>query len=710
MSIQLAISLAPDGTPQLKSLSGQLQTFGNTAEKESKKANRGFRMAAGGAQMLKNALIGMGVVGGIAGITQGMKSLVGSGIKFNAELESVETQFKVILGSASKAKKVMGEIVEFSAKTPFQLQEVARAGKMLEAFGLSGIENLELVGDAAAAAGKPIEEIALVMGRIKSGAFGEAFMRLAETGLATKDMLKNLGLEFDKAGSFKGSAEKALNAVKHIFSTRFGGMMAEMSETWEGATSTMKDNWNIFRGALMQRTFEVLKPQIKATTEWLQHMVATGRVNAWGEAIGRGVVRILQVGKATKATFTLAKTVVENFVKTFAAFGLRIFDDWTAVGHAIWETIKAAFSPDILTAFWNASKEAAKGVADDWRLAADVIFSALRGDLVAAGAAVSLMAKRIGPKIVEQFEGISFSGVGEAWADTLNDAFFTSLGLGPALEQYRAALAEIATMKLDLGGAGGGDREDAPPSPMEAVVDRDRELAELQKELWKGAYGDIANTAESLLGDTFDGIMEKTTSTRDIIEGLGKSLKRAMAKMAAEAIASAAKTAIVEGIIRQKAAAAEQAAGAARVGAAEASEFSSAGAAAAGYHLAYSGIPFAGPGLALGAIAKMTASIAAAKAATAAFRTGGYIYGGGSGNEDNQQVNVSGGEYVLRKSAVDAVGVSVLDAINRGQGVGGGGGASLVVNISGGGITEDDIEEEVVPVLERLAQRRRFKL
>ena len=46
---------------------------------------------------------------------------------------------------------------------------------------------------------------------------------------------------------------------------------------------------------------------------------------------------------------------------------------------------------------------------------------------------------------------------------------------------------------------------------------------------------------------------------------------------------------------------------------------------------------------------------------------GGYITGPGTGTSDSIPAMLSNGEYVIRSAAVDAVGLSTLDAINAGR-------------------------------------------
>ena len=54
--------------------------------------------------------------------------------KAAANIESVTTQFKVLTGSATTAKKKIAELQEFSAKTPFQFNDISKAGAALLAY------------------------------------------------------------------------------------------------------------------------------------------------------------------------------------------------------------------------------------------------------------------------------------------------------------------------------------------------------------------------------------------------------------------------------------------------------------------------------------------------------------------------------------------------------------------------------------------------
>lgn len=71
-------------------------------------------------------------------------------------------QFKTLLGSMDEAKQHMEMLKELGDTPPFSLEEFAAASRSMLVFseGALGMEDsLTLVGDAAAATGKPIEEV-----------------------------------------------------------------------------------------------------------------------------------------------------------------------------------------------------------------------------------------------------------------------------------------------------------------------------------------------------------------------------------------------------------------------------------------------------------------------------------------------------------------------------------------------------------------------
>ena len=74
-------------------------------------------------------------------------------MRLAADFEQMQVAFETMLGSADKAKEMMDWIVEFSAKTPFEVKDLTEYAKRLLAFGESMEEvkeDLKALGDIAA--------------------------------------------------------------------------------------------------------------------------------------------------------------------------------------------------------------------------------------------------------------------------------------------------------------------------------------------------------------------------------------------------------------------------------------------------------------------------------------------------------------------------------------------------------------------------------
>ncbi|ADD28708.1 hypothetical protein [Meiothermus ruber] len=140
------------------------------------------------------------------------------------------------------AQETYAMLARFAAQTPFETQEVLAGGKQLLAAGVN-VKNLQGLlkdaGDLASAMGVRLEDAISPLTRLRSGNFGEAFERLRELGIS-RELLEAQGLKFDKGGSYVGSVNKAMLAVRQIIQKRFGGLMEEQSTSIFGLMSTLK--------------------------------------------------------------------------------------------------------------------------------------------------------------------------------------------------------------------------------------------------------------------------------------------------------------------------------------------------------------------------------------------------------------------------------------------------------------------------------------
>ncbi|WP_245393654.1 hypothetical protein [Allomeiothermus silvanus] len=149
---------------------------------------------------------------------------------------------QVGLDAGRMAQQTYAMLARFAAETPFETQEVIAGGKQLLAAGVA-VKNLQGLlkdaGDLAAGMGVRLEEAIAPITRLRAGNFGEAFERLRDFGIS-REALEARGLKFDKSGSYVGSVNKAMLAVRQAIKERFGGLMAEQSQSIFGLISTLK--------------------------------------------------------------------------------------------------------------------------------------------------------------------------------------------------------------------------------------------------------------------------------------------------------------------------------------------------------------------------------------------------------------------------------------------------------------------------------------
>jgi hypothetical protein len=274
----------------------------------------GVRSFAGGAVSALTSLPALLAGGsGLAGI--------GKSIKEAFKVESMTTQFKVLLGNLDAAKTRIKDLQQFSAATPFQLDGIAQASRSMHVFSggvLGGIDSLKVAGDAAAATGRQIEDVGFWYGRaysaIKNGQpFGEVAMRLQEMGIMTGE-----GRAKIKRLAKSGADTKTVFAALEAEFTRFSGGMEELSKTGDGLVSTLKDNIKLGMAEFGSALTNAAKGGLQTLIDKISELQADGTFAAWGARAAQIVGQI--VGAFTWLRNTIAaawnSAPVQAFVST----------------------------------------------------------------------------------------------------------------------------------------------------------------------------------------------------------------------------------------------------------------------------------------------------------------------------------------------------------------------------------------------------------
>ena len=319
-------------------------------KRATKKAGRSAREASISFKKLGKSMVGVGVKAAAA-LTLPIVMIGKSAIKAASQLESMRISFDVMLGSAEKGQTMMNDLSKFSASTPFQLLGIAQSTKQLLAAGVAQediIDRLTVIGDIAAGANVPINEMAAIFSksRQKGKLMSEEILQFAERGVPLLDMLaKNMGKTkneiFEMASKGKITFEIALKAMRDMTSESgvFNNMMAKQSSTMAGLFSTLKDNIflaNASVGQTIIKMFELKKVMLKAI-EAVQRF--NDKFSAFAEnnpKITKTIILLLAVAAAAAPILIVLGSVIAMIpllVAGFTAMGAAI--PFVAVGAMI---------------------------------------------------------------------------------------------------------------------------------------------------------------------------------------------------------------------------------------------------------------------------------------------------------------------------------------------------------------------------------------
>ena len=262
-------------------------------------------------------------------ITLPLAGLGAMAVKSAADLEQLETSFVSLTGGVSEAADMMQQLNEFTAKTPFQIENVANAARQLIASGtkVSDVnDQLQFLGDIAATSGVTIEEIAAIFAKVnaKGKVELENLNQLAERGIPIfKALADATGLPADKLGAGAVSVDQ-FNEVLKSFATEGGfaaGAMERLSQTAAGKFSTALDNLKIAGAEIGNLVLPAVTKLLDLIVEMAQKFAATSQstkalmleVGLLVGAIGPMIVivpKIIAGITGLRAAFTLLNTTM----------------------------------------------------------------------------------------------------------------------------------------------------------------------------------------------------------------------------------------------------------------------------------------------------------------------------------------------------------------------------------------------------------------
>jgi tape measure domain-containing protein len=252
------------------------------------------------------------VTGGIVGLGVAVHQLNRS-IDEAANMESLEVSMEVLTGSATTAKDTIADLVNFAAKTPFTLNDLAPATKQLLAFGVPAqdtIGYLRRLGDVASALDIPLGELVEVYGRnlVQGRLFARDIYQFQNRGIPIiAELAKHFGVTEDKILGMVSAGKVGAGDMQKAFVTMtdqggvFFGMMDRQSQIWRGKMSTLRDMWTALQRSFGRPLIAAMLPGLDAGIRKLTALVPQA------ENAGRSVAALLSAFRGGAADGRLAE-------------------------------------------------------------------------------------------------------------------------------------------------------------------------------------------------------------------------------------------------------------------------------------------------------------------------------------------------------------------------------------------------------------------
>jgi tape measure domain-containing protein len=268
-------------------------------------------------------------VGGVAAIGAGLTAAAIAGIKYNSSIQQTTIAMGTMLGSTKKAKELIAEVTELSAKTPFEFPELADATKRLVAYGVSAKEAVPLLtrlGDVSAALNVPIGELSDLYGKAKvqGRLFMEDINQLAGRGIPIYTALAEvMGVGKDEIRGLVEEGKVGFPELEAAFvdmtkkGSIFGGMMEKQSQSFQGLWSTVVDNATQLFGMVMKPAFNwLVKEGLPKAIELVEKFS-----EGWKKGGFEGGLAAVLGGEKARTIISTLETAKQVVLDIFGAIG-----------------------------------------------------------------------------------------------------------------------------------------------------------------------------------------------------------------------------------------------------------------------------------------------------------------------------------------------------------------------------------------------------
>lgn len=250
-------------------------------------------------------------------------SFVNKVIQVRGEVQQLEVAFETMLGSKAKAEALMADVINLAAKTPFGLQDVSNATKMLLAYGSTAesvADEIKMLGNIASGLSIPLNDMIYLYGttRTQGRMFSNDLRQFMGRGIPlAEELATQFGVAKDEVDDLVTAGKVGFPEMQKALQSmtseggQFFNLMDKQSQTIAGQISNLEDSIYQMFNAIGESQQETISKGIS---------LASSLVENYEKVIGVISHLVIVYGsyKAAVMTVAAARTVASTLkmVKT----------------------------------------------------------------------------------------------------------------------------------------------------------------------------------------------------------------------------------------------------------------------------------------------------------------------------------------------------------------------------------------------------------
>ena len=271
------------------------------------------------------------LTGAIGSVTAALGAGAVAGVKYNASIETYQTSFEVMTGSAEKAAEVIDRLKKVGAETPFELSDLADTTQLLMNYGLTADEAMDkmmMLGDISQGSADKMSRIAMAYGQMSSAGkvqledvkqmIEAGFNPLQEISESTGESMSSL---YDRISKGTISVDEITASMERATSEggKYYQSMEKQSQTFDGMISTLKDNAQQLLGDVVQPILDsmvsTLLPAAIDSINQMANAFQTQGVDGLIQAGSQVLLNLLTgIAQALPNMITTAVQVIQAFI------------------------------------------------------------------------------------------------------------------------------------------------------------------------------------------------------------------------------------------------------------------------------------------------------------------------------------------------------------------------------------------------------------